>query len=151
MQPPISPGTVLRDRYIVKQVIGQGGMGRTYTAQDTERFNEICVLKEFIPATQSPEIIIKAKELFQREANTLYQIRHPQVPEFRATFEADSRLFLVQDYVEGKNYRTLITSDVGRAIILPKQRLLPYFSKSYPFSVTCTAATLFIEMCRLKT
>ena len=108
MQPPISPGTVLRDRYIVKQVIGQGGMGRTYTAQDTERFNEICVLKEFIPATQSPEIIIKAKELFQREANTLYQIRHPQVPEFRATFEADSRLFLVQDYVEGKNYRTLM-------------------------------------------
>lgn len=108
MQPPIPSGTVLRDRYIVKHVIGQGGMGRTYTAQDTERFNETCVLKEFIPATQSPEIIAKAKELFQREANILYQIKHPQVPEFRATFEADGRLFLVQDYVEGKTYRALM-------------------------------------------
>ena len=132
MQPPISPGTVLRDRYIVKQVIGQGGMGRTYTAQDTERFNEICVLKEFIPATQSPEIIIKAKELFQREANTLYQIRHPQVPEFRATFEADSRLFLVQDYVEGKNYRTLMNERRRQGNHFTEAEIITLFQQVLP-------------------
>jgi serine/threonine-protein kinase len=46
--------------------------------------------------------------LFQREASTLYQINHPQVPQFRATFEDEGRLFLVQDYVEGKTFRELL-------------------------------------------
>jgi len=108
MQPPIPLGSTLRDRYTVRQVLGQGGMGRTYLAQDMERFNEACVLKEFIPANSSPEAVKKAKELFQREASTLYQIKHPQVPDFRATFESGGRLFLVQDYVEGHSFREML-------------------------------------------
>jgi len=108
MQPPFPQGFVLKGRYAIRSTIGQGGMGRTYLAQDLERFNETCVLKEFIPPQDSLEVSEKAKELFRREASVLYQIRHPQVPEFRATFESDGRLLLVQDYVEGKNYRNLL-------------------------------------------
>jgi serine/threonine protein kinase len=108
MQKPIISGSILRDRYVVKQVLGQGGMGRTYMAEDVERFNELCVLKEFIPFSSSPEAVKKAKELFQREASILYQVKHPQVPEFRATFEASGRLFLVQDYVAGQNFRDIL-------------------------------------------
>lgn len=109
MQQPILSGSILRDRYTVKHILGQGGMGRTYMAEDMERFNEPCVLKEFIPFSSDPETVKKAKELFQREASILYQVKHPQVPEFRATFEASGRLFLVQDFVEGQTFRdTLI-------------------------------------------
>ncbi|MFO0212809.1 MAG: protein kinase domain-containing protein [Pseudanabaena sp.] len=108
MQPPVPQGFVLKGRYAIRSTIGQGGMGRTYLAQDLERFNETCVLKEFIPPQDSLEVSEKAKELFRREASVLYQIRHPQVPEFRATFESEGRLLLVQDYVEGKNYRNLL-------------------------------------------
>ncbi len=108
MQAPILSGSILRDRYKIKHLIGQGGMGRTYMAEDIERFNELCVLKEFIPFSPTPESVKKAKELFQREASILYQIKHPQVPEFRATFEASDRLFLVQDYVEGQTYRDIL-------------------------------------------
>ncbi len=108
MQPSIPLGSTLRDRYTVRQILGQGGMGRTYLAEDQERFNEACVLKEFIPANSAPEAVKKAKELFQREASTLYQIKHPQVPDFRATFEATGRLFLVQDYVEGHSFREML-------------------------------------------
>jgi serine/threonine protein kinase len=108
MQPPILSGSTLRDRYTVRNILGQGGMGRTYMAEDMERFNEICVLKEFIPFSSTPESVKKAKELFQREASILYQIKHPQVPEFRATFEASGRLFLVQDYVEGQTFRDIL-------------------------------------------
>ncbi|MEG3979055.1 serine/threonine-protein kinase, partial [Microcoleus sp. herbarium8] len=59
----------------------------------------------------------KSKELFQREAAILYQISHPQIPQFRAIFEENQRLFLVQDYVEGMTYRELLldrTSAGGR-------------------------------------
>ncbi|ELS32403.1 MULTISPECIES: serine/threonine protein kinase [Pseudanabaena] len=108
MQPSFPQGFVLKGRYAIRSTIGQGGMGRTYLAQDLERFNETCVLKEFIPPQDSQEVTEKAKELFRREASVLYQIRHPQVPEFRATFESEGRLLLVQDYVEGKNYRNLL-------------------------------------------
>jgi serine/threonine-protein kinase len=108
MEPPIASGTTLQNRYHVMRVLGQGGFGRTYLAEDRGRFSELCALKELIPSQTEDYALDKSRELFQREATTLYQIKHPQVPEFRATFEEDGRLFLVQDYVEGKTYRELL-------------------------------------------
>jgi serine/threonine protein kinase len=135
MQPPFPQGFILKGRYAIRSTIGQGGMGRTYLAQDLERFNETCVLKEFIPPQDSLEVTEKAKELFRREASVLYQIRHPQVPDFRATFESEGRLLLVQDYVEGKNYRNLLLDrlKVGQTfseneIFALMQQLLPVLS-----------------------
>ena len=135
MQPPFPQGFVLKGRYAIRSTIGQGGMGRTYLAQDLERFNETCVLKEFIPPQDSLEVSEKAKELFRREASVLYQIRHPQVPEFRATFESEGRLLLVQDYVEGKNYRNLLLDRLKTGqtfseneIFALMQQLLPVLS-----------------------
>jgi serine/threonine protein kinase len=102
MQPPIPLGTLLQQRYRVTKVLGQGGFGRTYLAQDTGCFDEMCVLKEFSPNDRGRDALKKSKELFQREAQVLYQINHPQIPKFRANFEEQKRLFLVQEYAEGK-------------------------------------------------
>ncbi|MEB3272325.1 MAG: protein kinase [Prochlorothrix sp.] len=108
MQPSIPVGTILQNRYQIHQVLGQGGFGRTYLAEDQGRFNEACVIKEYIPPQAGAYALTKSKELFQREAATLYQIQHPQVPQFRAVFEEGERLFLVQDYVEGSTYSALM-------------------------------------------
>jgi serine/threonine protein kinase len=108
MQPPITSGTVLQNRYRIVKTLGQGGFGRTYLAEDQRRFNELCAIKELIPVVTGGYAWQKAKELFEREAATLYQIQHPQVPQFREKFEQDQRLFLVQDYVAGKTYRALL-------------------------------------------
>ncbi|MBN3896011.1 MAG: protein kinase [Nostoc sp. NOS(2021)] len=108
MQPPITVGTVLQNRYRIIQILGQGGFGRTYLAEDQRRFNELCAIKELIPTARSPLAWEKAQELFHREAAILYQIEHPQVPKFRERFEQDQRLFLVEDYVAGQTYRTLL-------------------------------------------
>jgi serine/threonine protein kinase len=102
MQPPIPLGTLLQKRYRVTKVLGQGGFGRTYLSQDTGCFDEMCVLKEFSPNDRGRDALKKSKELFQREAQVLYQINHPQIPKFRANFEEQKRLFLVQEYAEGK-------------------------------------------------
>ena len=102
MQPPIPLGTLLQQRYRVTKVLGQGGFGRTYLSQDTGCFDEMCVLKEFSPSDRGRDALRKSKELFQREAQVLYQINHPQIPKFRANFEEQKRLFLVQEYAEGK-------------------------------------------------
>lgn len=108
MQLPIPSGTVLQSRYRLMQLLGQGGFGRTYLAEDLNRFEEKCAIKEFNPLQGEDRFSDKATQLFQREAAILYQIQHPQIPQFRATFEEDQRLFLVQDYVDGTTYRDLL-------------------------------------------
>jgi serine/threonine protein kinase len=109
MQSPITVGTVLQNRYRIIQILGQGGFGRTYLAEDQRRFNELCAIKELISTATEASAWEKAQELFGREAATLYQIEHPQVPKFRERFEQDQRLFLVVDYVAGKTYRALLS------------------------------------------
>ncbi len=102
---------LLGGRYQVLRQLGQGGFGRTYLAEDTNRFRELCVLKEFAPQVQGTEALNKAEELFQREAGVLYRLEHPQIPRFREIFRADiggGQLFLVQDYVEGETYLALL-------------------------------------------
>ncbi len=108
MMSSVPVGTLLRQRYVIKQILGQGGFGRTYLAADQERFNEPCVIKEFTVPYQDDALIDKAKTLFQREASILYQIQHPQIPRFWAAFENEHRLFLVQDFVQGQTYRTVL-------------------------------------------
>ncbi|MCC5665157.1 serine/threonine protein kinase [Nostoc sp. CHAB 5784] len=108
MQPPITVGTVLQNRYRIIQILGQGGFGRTYLAEDQRRFNELCAIKELISTATEALAWEKAQELFHREAAILYQIEHPQVPKFRERFEQDQRLFLVEDYVAGQTYQALL-------------------------------------------
>ena len=109
MAHPIPPGTLLRQRYLIQQVLGQGGFGRTYLAVDQERFNESCVLKEFTVPYHDGGLVSKSRHLFQREASILYQIQHPQIPRFWAAFEDEQQLFLVQSFVEGPTYRAVLS------------------------------------------
>lgn len=132
MQPPISAGAVLQSRYRVLQLLGQGGFGRTYLAEDLGRFNERCALKEFVPQQGSEHFSNKATELFQREATILYQIQHPQIPQFRATFEEDQRLFLVQDYVEGTTYRDLLNQRLSQGATFAEAEVRQFLQQILP-------------------
>jgi serine/threonine-protein kinase len=103
---------ILGDRYRIVRELGHGGFGRTYLAEDINRFNEACVLKEFAPQVQGTYALQKSQELFEREAGVLYKLQHPQIPRFRemfrANFASEGHLFLVQDYVDGQTYRQLL-------------------------------------------
>lgn len=108
----LNSGDVLRSRYRVLHSLGHGGFSRTYLAEDINRFNEHCVLKEFAPQLKGTFALEKAQELFEREAGVLYRLKHPQIPQFRQLFrykqQDDGHLFLVQDYVEGTTYHALL-------------------------------------------
>lgn len=132
MEAPIAAGTILQNRYRVISILGQGGFGRTYLALDQGRFNERCALKEFIPPQGSAYALTKARELFQREASILYQISHPQIPQFRATFEENQRLFLTQDYVEGKTYRTMLNERKARGAAFSEAEVLQLIYQILP-------------------
>lgn len=107
-QDKLQPNSKVGGRYVVKRVLGQGGFGRSYLVEDSQRFGEPCVLKEFFPSNASKRSLQKALDLFKREAKTLYQINHPQVPKFLACFTQGQRLFIVQEYIEGVTYSQLL-------------------------------------------
>ncbi len=99
---------LLANRYEMQRVLGQGGFGRTYLTFDRYRFNEPCVVKEFLPQQRSEFEDRKSRELFEREAKILHQLDLPQIPKFFACFEENNRLFLVQEYIKGQTYSALL-------------------------------------------
>jgi serine/threonine protein kinase len=107
---PLPVGTILENNYKVISELGQGGFARTYLAANLRRFNENCVLKQFAP--QMGANLAKATELFEREANVMYNLSHDQIPRFREQFKARTiageSLFIVQDYVDGDNYSEMV-------------------------------------------
>ena len=105
-------GTILNNRYRIIRQIGRGGFGRTYLAEDTQRYREKCVLKEFAPQVESDRALRKAEELFEREAGILYKLKHDQIPRFeallRTRIDGKDCLFLVQEYIDGDSYWDLL-------------------------------------------
>ncbi|HEY9772076.1 MAG TPA: serine/threonine-protein kinase [Coleofasciculaceae cyanobacterium] len=105
-------GVILNNRYRIVKQIGRGGFGRAYLAEDTHRYRELCVLKEFAPQVESDRELRQAEDLFEREAGILYKLSHKQIPKFEALLRTriDGRrsLFLVQEYVEGQSYWQLL-------------------------------------------
>lgn len=111
---PLTAGSTLEKRYRIVRELGHGGFGRTYLAEDLNRYKEYCVLKEFAPQVHTSHEVRKAGELFEREAGVLYKLQHPQIPRFRELLRLNvvgkESLFLVQDYVEGQTYSDLLKS-----------------------------------------
>ncbi len=132
MQPAIPLGTLLQKRYRVTKILGQGGFGRTYLAQDTACFDELCVLKEFTPNERGRDSLKKARELFGREAKTLHRISHPQIPSFRANFEEAKRLFLVQEYAEGKTYAKILGERIRESKTFSEEEAISFLYQMLP-------------------
>lgn len=99
---PLIP--LLRGHYrVIKMLSDEGGFGRTYLAEDVDKLNERCVVKQLAPKVQGTWALKKAIESFQQEAQRLQELgTHLQIPTLLAYFEQDSYLYLVQEFVDGQ-------------------------------------------------
>jgi serine/threonine protein kinase len=61
-------------RYRPIRALGGGGFSKTYLAEDIEKFNEICVIKQFAPNVQGTAGLQVATRLFEEEARRLQQL-----------------------------------------------------------------------------
>ena len=97
-------GELLRNRYVVLELLGEGGFSRTYAAEDVDRLNAPCVIKQFLPQIQGTGARIKAAQLFKEEAFRLYELgeNHIQIPRLLAFFEQGASLYLVQEFIQGE-------------------------------------------------
>ncbi len=96
-------GKLLGARYHVVEVLGAGGFGHTYVAEDTQRpGNPHCVLKHLSFASANPALLQQARRMFMAEAETLERLgKHDQIPQLLAYFEEDQEFYLVQEFIRG--------------------------------------------------
>ncbi|MDX2256485.1 MAG: DUF4189 domain-containing protein [Pseudanabaenaceae cyanobacterium bins.39] len=116
-------GTVLKNRYKIVKVLGSGGFGDTYLAEDTDLpSHPHCVVKQLKPKDSNPNVLPIAKSLFNREAEYLYRLgnSHPQIPTLFAHFEENGEFFLVEEFIDGHSLAAEIM--VGK--VLPESTVV---------------------------
>ena len=106
MPQSLKKGEVLRSRYKIRELIGQGGTGSIYLAEDSRLEGRLCALKEVEHNRALPtQFIEQAREQFFREASVLARLDHPNLPKVSDFFSEGPRDYLVMDYVPGKDLR----------------------------------------------
>ncbi|MGB5596115.1 MAG: serine/threonine-protein kinase [Crocosphaera sp.] len=111
---------ILAGRYIPSKLLGKGGFGAAFLAQD--RFTptmRLCVVKQFQPeGNLNAQALAIAQQLFEREAVTLEELgsKHPQIPQLYAFFplvvpnqitqEEEQFFYLVQELIDGEDLET---------------------------------------------
>jgi eukaryotic-like serine/threonine-protein kinase len=100
----LTPGSRLQGgRYIIKKMLGQGGMGTAVLATDIRLDSKSVVIKELISDNTDPAKLQEDVRNFKREVATLAHLDHPLIPNVTDHFQEGSRYFMVQEYVEGEN------------------------------------------------
>ncbi len=95
------------DRYVLLDLLGQGGMGRVYLALDS-RLNRRVALKILSPERVNNP---RAKARFHREALVGAQLQQENLVRIYDEGEAQGKCYLVMEYIEGKNIGQMIAEN----------------------------------------
>ncbi|MFP5270711.1 serine/threonine protein kinase [Coleofasciculus sp.] len=101
---------ILRDRYQLKQKLGDNPRRQTWLADDITLSVPQPVIVKLL--TFGGEVQWDDLRLFEREAQILKQLKHPRIPKYRDYFHIDERSLwfgLVQDYIPGVSLKTLMS------------------------------------------
>ncbi|BAZ66160.1 serine/threonine protein kinase [Fischerella sp. NIES-4106] len=106
--------TILRNHYKIITLLGKGGFGETYLAEDLDIPTDPKpkrVVKLLYPQNRNPQVLQLAKDLFDREAEVLYRLGQlsDQIPKLFAHFEENGEFYLVQEFVDGHDLSTELT------------------------------------------
>jgi len=101
--------TVLTDRYQIEELLSQKAGRRTFLAKDLQ--SQVPVIIKLLRFGDSFEW--DDLKLFEREAATLKNLDHPEIPKYLDYFEVNEvdtpGFALVQSYIEAPSLATLIT------------------------------------------
>lgn len=136
----LNDGSTLQGRkYQVIKVLGQGGFGITYLAENTMLEKRVA-LKEFFPkelcgrdntshltlGTQNnAETVERLRERFLKEAKNIAKLDHPSIVKIHDVFEENSTAYYVMDHIEGVS----LSDMVKRGGPLPEDKAVEYITK----------------------
>lgn len=98
-----------KERFVLKNKLGEGGMGEVWLARDTLLNRPIAV--KFLQASDNPVY----RDMFLSEARTLASLQHPNITLIYDAVldEAESRFYIMMEYVEGQTLSSLIKQEAG--------------------------------------
>ncbi len=119
-------GQVIANRFVVKQMLGQGGMGRVYAVQDRQIEGRDVALKVLLPKYSKNE---QFRKLFFQEVRAAQEFVSEYICQVRDTGETeDGNLFFTMDRIEGEALRALLDREkvlgARQALEITRQVLL---------------------------
>jgi Protein kinase domain/zinc-ribbon domain len=111
-----APGTIVADRYRIVALLGRGGMGEVYRAEDL-RLSQVLAIK-FLPEALSRDEGVLAR--FHSEVRVARQVSHPNVCRVFDIGDVDGLPFLTMEYVDGEDLSSLVRR-IGR---LPQDKAI---------------------------
>jgi len=98
------PGTRLGSRWRIVALLGRGGMGEVYRADDLELGQSVAL--KFLPAAVAGD----SRELarFRNEVRVARQIAHPNVCRVYDIGEVDGHVFLSMEYIDGEDLASVL-------------------------------------------
>lgn len=102
-------GMMIDGRYQIERELGRGGIGVVYLARDQQLMGKPVVIKILLEQVFETDADGWVKKKFRQEVEALARIDHPGVVGVLQTGEmADGRPFLVMQYIEGRNLRSVM-------------------------------------------
>lgn len=112
------PGTIVADRYRIVALLGRGGMGEVYRAEDL-KLSQVLAIK-FLPEALASDAAALAR--FHSEVRIARQVSHPNVCRVFDIGDADGIPFLTMEYVDGEDLSSVVRR-IGR---LPQDKAVEF-------------------------
>ncbi len=136
VQSTLPIGTVVRDRYIVEELLGKGGFGAVYLVRDQRVHHNLFALKEVVDPNK------RERARFVFEAELLRRLDHPALPRVYYVFDdpKKDRAYMLMDYVEGPNLEMLRQKQPNKrfpvqqvlSIMSPIMQAVDYLHQQHP-------------------
>src|SRR5919106_768860 len=110
------PGVILGQRYRIVSLLGHGGMGEVYRANDL-LLGQSVAIKFLLPAAKATE---HALSRFRNEVRIARQVSHPNVCRVYDIGEVDGLTYLTMEYIDGEDLASLLRR-IGK---LPEEKAL---------------------------
>ncbi len=104
----LEPGTLVKGRYRIEGLLGEGGMGRIWLAEDLQELRQVALKELQVPEGLSPSKVEELVLMFRREFFAMTKLQHPgTIKVFDCGMTESGNRFITMEVVGGKDLSTL--------------------------------------------